>query len=163
MAIAAINRDKAAAAVQAAYDRRAQSPGASASPEALGLQRATWDYELAKTQHRKALEAEQAAYEIMILEQSLRIRVWATATFAGRRVLHSLALMAGMAVACTLVMSIPLCVDGCRSGCWRCPVGALAPPAHGAVHAYHLCVGPGLSHQLHGQDAGPQPCRPHLL
>mgnify|MGYP005840776875 CR=1 FL=1 len=74
--IAAANRDKAAAAVQAAqaaYDVRAQRPGAAGSPEAASLQRATLDYEIAKAQYELALQNQKAwEYDLQILEQAVR-------------------------------------------------------------------------------------------
>jgi multidrug efflux pump subunit AcrA (membrane-fusion protein) len=70
--IAAANRDKAAASVQsaqAAYDRRGQVSG---SAEALALQRATWDYDIAKAQYDLALQAQVTwEYDIRVLEQSV--------------------------------------------------------------------------------------------
>ncbi len=72
VAIAAANRDKAEAAVkvaQAAYDRRGQVSG---SAEALNLERATLDYEIAKAQYDLAVQKQQTwEYDIRILEQSV--------------------------------------------------------------------------------------------
>jgi multidrug efflux pump subunit AcrA (membrane-fusion protein) len=70
--IAAANRDKAAAAVQAAqaaYDRRGQVSG---SAEAIALQRATWDYDIAVAQYDLAVQSAQAwEYDVRVLEQSV--------------------------------------------------------------------------------------------
>ena len=76
VAIAAANRDKAAAAVQraqAAYDARAQRPGVAGSPEAAYLQQATLDYEIAKAQYQQALQAQKAwELNVQILEQEVK-------------------------------------------------------------------------------------------
>jgi len=77
VAIAAANRDKAQSALQlaqAAYDRRAAQPGAAASPEALALQRATQDYQIADAQYQLALQNQKAhEYDLQILEQNVRL------------------------------------------------------------------------------------------
>lgn len=74
VAIAAANRDKALAAVeaaQAAYDRRGQVSG---SAEALALQRATWDYEIAKAQYVLAVQTQAAwEYDVRILERAVSL------------------------------------------------------------------------------------------
>lgn len=71
-AIALANRDKAGAAVeaaQAAYDRRGQVSG---SAEALSLQRATWDFDIAKAQYELALQNEKSwRYDVSIQEQAV--------------------------------------------------------------------------------------------
>lgn len=57
--------DAARAAAQAAYDRRASQPGAEASPEALNLQRATIDYEIAQASYQQTLQSQQSSqYDI---------------------------------------------------------------------------------------------------
>lgn len=70
--IAAANRDKAAAAVQAAqaaYDARGQRGD---SREALDLQRATWDYDIAKNNYELAVQAQKAwEYDLRLLEQNV--------------------------------------------------------------------------------------------
>jgi RND family efflux transporter MFP subunit len=70
--IAAANRDKAGAAVQAAqaaYDRRGQVSG---SAEALALQRATWDYDIAKAQYEQAMQTQRSwQYDLQLLQESV--------------------------------------------------------------------------------------------
>ena len=87
VAIAAANRDKAHAALelaQAAYDRRAAQPGAAASPEALALQRATQDAQIADAQYQLALQGQQAHdYDLRILEQNVRLAELAVARAGG--------------------------------------------------------------------------------
>ncbi|MDI7274454.1 MAG: efflux RND transporter periplasmic adaptor subunit [Anaerolineae bacterium] len=77
VAIAAANRQKAAAELQraqAAYDHRAVSPGVSASWEAANLQQATLDYEIAEAQYQLALQSQKAhEYELQMLQQSVRL------------------------------------------------------------------------------------------
>jgi len=77
LAIAEANLHKAEAAVksaQAAYDRRAAQPGVEASPEALALERATIDYEIAQASHAKAVRAQQTAqYDIQLLQLQLQL------------------------------------------------------------------------------------------
>ncbi|MBI2938922.1 MAG: biotin/lipoyl-binding protein [Chloroflexi bacterium] len=77
VAIAAANRDKAAAALrlaQAAYDIRAQRPGVAGSAEALNLEQATLNHEIARRQYEQALESKEAAkHELQILEQGVRL------------------------------------------------------------------------------------------
>lgn len=87
VAIAAANRDKALAALelaQAAYDRRAAQPGAAASPEALALQRATQDVQVAEAQYQLALQSQRAhEYDLQILEQNVRLAELALARAGG--------------------------------------------------------------------------------
>jgi multidrug efflux pump subunit AcrA (membrane-fusion protein) len=70
--IAVDNRDKAGAAVeaaQAAYDKRGQVSG---SPEALNLQRATWDYDIARATYELALQGQKTwQYDVSIQEQAV--------------------------------------------------------------------------------------------
>ncbi len=77
LAIAAANLQKAEAAVraaQAAYDRRAAQPGIEASPEALSLERATIDYEIAQANYAKTAKAEKTAqYDIQLLQLQVQL------------------------------------------------------------------------------------------
>lgn len=75
--IAAANRDKAAAIVrqaQTAYDIRAGQPGVGGSSQALNLEQATLNYEIAKAQYEQSLQAKEAhEYNVQILEQNVRL------------------------------------------------------------------------------------------
>lgn len=77
LAIALANLEKATAALQAAqaaYDRRASQPGIEASPEALNLQRATIDYEIAEANYQKTVGSQQLShYDIEM--QRLQVRL----------------------------------------------------------------------------------------
>jgi len=77
LTIALANLQKAEAAVQAAqaaYDRRASQPGVEASPEALNLQRATIDLEIAQASYQKALAGQKTAqYDIEM--QRLQVKL----------------------------------------------------------------------------------------
>ena len=74
--IATVNRDRAAVAVQlaqAAYDWRAQWPGVAGSGEALQLQQATFDYDIAKAQYDQAVQNQKSwELDVQIAEQNVR-------------------------------------------------------------------------------------------
>lgn len=62
LAIAAANLQKADAArkaAQAAYDARARQPGVEASPQALNLEQATINYDIALATYRKTMQASE--------------------------------------------------------------------------------------------------------
>lgn len=77
IAIARANLEKAEAAVklaQAEYDSRKNMPGVSASWQALQLQQATLDYEIAKAQYDLALQDQQShEIDLQMQEQNVRL------------------------------------------------------------------------------------------
>ncbi len=75
--IAQANLHRAEAAVraaQAAYDRRAAQPGVEASPEALNLERATIDYQIAEASYAKTAKAQNTAqYDVQMLQLQVQL------------------------------------------------------------------------------------------
>jgi len=77
VAIAKVRLEQAANNVrlaQAAYDRRASRPGAEASPEALQLQRATQEYQIAQAEYDLALQSQKThEYDVRMLEKDVEL------------------------------------------------------------------------------------------